>query len=147
MSEADLEPDWETTLTVTLTPAAIAHALFGSAPQAHTGWETCVDPELVVAELSAVDERNGNHCRLVQQEYEEDGNDATFHDWAVELKLGDIIIVGHWRTAVGGSGAEWDWCVNEAERAFAHGCLLIGKRVLRGMVIDDMPSQPPVTRH
>ena len=149
MSEADdMEPDWDIALSVTLTPAAIAHVLFGSAPQVHTGWDTCIDPQLAVAELSAVDELSGNHCRLVQQEYEEeDSGETVWHDWAVELKLKEIYLSAHWRAEVGGSGAEWEWCVTEAERAFTQACLLVGKRVLRGMVVEELPGALPITRH
>ena len=149
MSEADdMEPDWDTALAVTLTPAAIAHVLFGSAPQVHTGWDTCIDPQLAVAELLAVDDLSGNHCRLVQQEYEEeDSGETVWHDWAVELKLKEIYVSAHWRAEVGGSGADWEWCVTEAERAFTQACLLVGKRVLRGMVVEEMPGAPPITRH
>ena len=43
--------------------------------------------------------------------------------------------------------ADWEWCVTEAERAFAQACLLVGKRVLRGMLVEDLPGAPPITRH
>ena len=138
MSESDMEPDWDTALAVNLTPAAIAHVLFNSAPQVHTGWESCIDQDLAVVELVALDDVSGNHCRLIQQEYEEDGaTETVWHDWAVELKLRDIFVTAHWRAVVGGSGAEWEWCVTEAERAFTQACLLVGKRVLRGMVVEE----------
>jgi hypothetical protein len=37
--------------------------------------------------------------------------------------------------------------VTEAERAFTQACLLVGKRVLRGMVVEELPGAPPITRH
>ena len=144
----DMEPDWDTALAITLTPASIAHVIFASAPQVHTGWETCIDQQLAVAELAAIDDLSGNHCRLVQQEYEEeDSGETVWHDWAVELKLKDVYLSAHWRAVVGGPGVEWEWCVNEAERAFTQACLLVGKRVLRGMVVEEVPGAPPITRH
>ncbi len=148
MTSDDIDPDWDTQLTISLTPAVIAHVAFTSAPQVHTGWESCLDPQLIIAELNAVQDETGNHCRLVQQEYEEEGDEnIVWHDWTVELKLGQTFLSAHWRTSVTSSGAEWDWCVREAEAAFKSAGLLVGKRITRGMVVDDLPASANVTRH
>ncbi len=67
-------------------------------------------------------EDNGdNYCRYVEQEYVEDEatEDTIWHDWTVELKLGETFVVAHWRAQVGGSPSEWDWCERESEKAFA----------------------------
>ncbi len=144
------EPDWDTPLTITLTPEAIIYALFSSADTVHTGWESCVDRSLIVSEITAVDEQSDNHCRLVGQEYVEDeAPDVTWHDWAVELKLGEIYVTAHWHSQENASPSDWDWSAQEAETAFSSACLLIGKRVRRGLVVEE-PSRAlrtPRTHH
>jgi len=100
MSPADSghEPDWDAAIDLQLAPAAIIHALFGSAESVHTGWESCIQHDLVVFELSAIDDHSDNHCRLIEQEYVEDpSQEITWHDWIVELKLGRVYISAHWR--------------------------------------------------
>ena len=119
-TDAAMEPDWDAPIKVQLTPAAIIHALFPSADGVHTGLESCVDHALVTQETNAVDDLSGNHCRLARQEYVEDHTpDVTWHDWVVELKLGEIYIAAHWRTQQNANPADWDWCMGEAENAFA----------------------------
>jgi hypothetical protein len=152
MSQPDtnLEPDWDTPLSLTITPGGIMHALYTSADSVHTGWSTCIEASLVVSETTALDEQGDNHCRLVEQEYVEDESpDVTWHDWAVELKIGDVYLVAHWRTQVSASPAEWEWCAEEAEKAFVASCVLMGKRVRRGLVIEEPPDnpRPARTRH
>ena len=85
---SDLEPDWESPLTLSLTPTAIFTVLFASADEVHTAWQSCVDSALVVGENVARDEGSANYCRLVEQEYEEDGSVGPWHDWCVEVKGG-----------------------------------------------------------
>jgi hypothetical protein len=145
-----VEPDWDTPLVLALTPASISHALFASADAVHTGWDSCIDRTLVVEDITAVEERSGNHCRLVKQEYlEDDAPDVTWHDWTVEIKLGDTYIVGHWRLQDTLGPAAWEWYALEAENAFSHACVLIGKRARRGLVIEEAPDAvpPPRTHH
>ena len=149
-TDAVMEPDWDAPIKVQLTPAAIIHALFPSADGVHTGWETCVDHALVTQETNAVDNLSGNHCRLAEQEYVEDHSpDVTWHDWVVELKLGEIYIAAHWRTQQNANPADWDWCMGEAENAFASACVLVGKRTRRGLMVEDPPNTIPAahTRH
>jgi hypothetical protein len=149
MSEASnsSEPDWDTPMALTLTPAAIIQAIFGMAHTVHTGWESCVDPSLTVTELNALDEQTDNHCRLVEQEYVEDqAPDVTWHDWTVELKIGEIHVIGHWQAQVNASPSEWEWCAAEAERAFSSACLLLGRRVRKGLVIEEPTESRPAAR-
>jgi hypothetical protein len=150
--QATEEPDWDTPCSVTLTPAMLIHSLFALAQQVHTGSESCVTPELVVNELMALDERNGNHVRLVEQEYtEDDGGDTLWHDWLVELRLGMVWISAHWQQPLNGSPLEWEWCAQQAEQAFSRACLLVGKQVRPGLSIIDQPPgplpEPSVRRH
>lgn len=152
MTEADtaMEPDWDSPLEIPLTPAAIVHTLFSQAETVHTGWDSCVDHALTVAETTAVDERTGNHCRLVEQEYSEDDEpEVTWHDWTVELKVGEVYVTAHWRAQDSAPPADWDWCASQAESAFASGCVLVGKRVRRGLVIEESPrsERAPRTHH
>ena len=65
------DPDWETPLLLQVAPAALINTLMASATAVHTGWSSCVQDELVVGELNAVDD-NGNHVRLIEQEFVED---------------------------------------------------------------------------
>ncbi len=146
--DAGLDPDWSTELTITLSAGNIAHTLFSSAGQVHTGWDSCVEQDLVVFELNAVEAHSDNHCRLVELEYEEDDQPGVvWHDWTVELKFAEIYLSAHWRALVTAPGAEWDWCAEEARKCFDRACILIGKRVTTGVAIEDMPGVPPETRH
>ena len=149
MRQIDLtdEPDWDVAIDLQLAPAAIIHALFWSAGSVHTGWESCVQHDLVVFELSAIDDHSDNHCRLIEQEYVEDpADEATWHDWSVELKLGRVYISAHWRARLDDSPAEWSWCADEADKAFAAAALLVGKRVRKGLVVESQPTERRVPR-
>ena len=146
------DPDWDVPLTLTLTPAMLIHSLFAQAQQVHTGDESCISAEFVVHELIAVDERNGNRARLVEQEYvEEEGDDTLWHDWAVELRIGAVLITAHWQQPMHASPMEWEWCARQAEQAFSRACVLFGKQVRPGLVVlDEFPSPSPessVRRH
>lgn len=141
------EPDHDGPLTVTLTPAAIMDAIFATAEQVHTGWESCIDPALVVADMTVVDDASGNHCRLAEQSYSEDeAPDVNWHDWAVELKLADTYVTAHWRTQEDASPADGEWCAAEAENAFTRACVLLGKRVRRGLVVEEPVRAPRPAR-
>lgn len=143
----DQDPDWDTPLTLTLTPAMLIHSLFPLAQQVHTGVESCINPELVVNELLAMDERSGNHARLVEQEFVEEGaGDTVWHDWAVEIRIGKVWITGHWQQPVTNSPLEWEWCAKQAERAFSRACVLFGKQVRPGLVVlEEQGGVPPST--
>jgi len=149
-NEHSPDPDWDTPLQLTTTPALLIHALFGTASTVHTGWESCVDNDLAMSELTAMDEVSGNYCRLVEQEYEEDEKEeaAIWHDWAVELRLGTVLITGHWQMQLAGSPADWEWCIREAEKAFDKACALLGKRTRRGVGVEEpqLGTQPPTQR-
>ena len=141
------EPDWDTPLQLSTTPALLIHALFGTASTVHTGWESCIENQLALSELTTMDELSGNYCRLVEQEYEEDDKeeDVVWHDWAVELRLGNVLITGHWQIQLTTSPMDWEWCSGEAEKAFDKACLLFGKRTRRGLGVEepDPGTQPP----
>jgi hypothetical protein len=148
----DQEPDWDSPLHLTLTPAMLIHSLFAMAQQVHTGEASCVNPELVVNELQALDERSGNRVRLVEQEYvEETGDETVWHDWAVEIRIGTVWVTGHWQQPVSVSPVEWEWCGQQAEQAFRQACVLVGKQVRPGLVVLDessaMPPSPSIRHH
>ncbi|MFZ8891416.1 MAG: hypothetical protein ACO2YV_12380, partial [Pseudomonadales bacterium] len=101
-----------------------------------------VDSALVVGENMARDEGSANYCRLVEQEYEEDGSVGPWHDWCVELRLGKAFLSGHWRVPADARGADWAWCSKEAQQAFRQGCLLVGRRVVPGLVLEEVLPPP-----
>jgi hypothetical protein len=149
MSDVDEQgdPDWDMQLSVALSPGAIAHSLFWSADTVHTGWDSCIQHDLIVWEITAIDDNNDNHCRLVEQEYaDEEQAELTWHDWTVEVKLGSVYASAHWRASANSSLSDWDWCAQEAEKAFTGTCLLVGKRVRRGLVVESQSAQPRVPR-
>lgn len=141
----DQDPDWDAPLNLSLTPAMLIHSLFTQAQQVHTGLESCVSEDLVISQLLAVDERNGNWVRLVEQEYlEDDGEDSLWHDWTVEVLVGKTWITAHWQQPMNVSPVDWEWCARQAEQAFSRACVLVGKQVRPGVVvIDDLAGGPP----
>lgn len=139
------QPDWDTPLTFSLTAESIITSLFSSAEEVHTGRDTCVNASFVLTDTTAVDPRTGNHCRLAEQEFTYDEQpDITWHDWAVELRIGEFYILAHWRVQLNESPAMWMWCGTEAENAFVNGCVLIGQRVRRGLVVEADATHVPV---
>ena len=143
----DMDPDWDTPLSLTLTPATIIDTVFGTAESVHTGDDSCVDQSLVVNETTAIDEQNENYCRFVEQEYVEEADpDATWHDWTVEICIDKVMVAGHWRIPVNGSPSDWEWCAVQAEQAFVTACVLVGKRVRRGITIDQPRAAPRPSR-
>ena len=150
MSDAPEGPDWDTPLNITLTPDDLMHTVFAMADEVHTGYDSCVDPKLLCGDVTALDRDGENYCRLVEQEYVEDEEpDLTWHDWAVELKVGSSYITGHWRAQVGYSRADWEHCAKQSAQAFAVGCVLVGQHVREGITIDapHRPPSPARTRH
>jgi lysozyme family protein len=146
-NETSAEPDWDTPLTLTLTPGLLIHALFGTANTVHTGWESCVDNELALNDLVSMDDSSGNYCRIVEQEYMEEGDsDVVWHDWAVELRLGSVIVTGHWQIQTTTSPMDWEWCARQAEDAFEKACVLLGRRVRRGVGVEEPDVDNPAAR-
>ncbi len=145
------EPDWDTQLEVSLTPTGLIHSLFATASSVHTGWSSCVDRSLVVSDLSSMDESTGNYCRLAEQEFVEEGNqEELWHDWTVELRLGEVLVTGHWQIPDNSPPMEWEWCAREAETAFDKACVLFGKRIRRGIGVegpDPQATTPKARRH
>ncbi|MBK1708859.1 MULTISPECIES: hypothetical protein [Marichromatium] len=146
------DPDLDTPLSLTLSPAMLFHALMGSASAVHTGWQSCIDNALVVSELIATDDRVGNYCRLVEQEFVEDEQpDTVWHDWTLEIRIDPVLITGHWQLPATAHPSEWEWNAREARRAFERACVLFGRRTRPGVVIDEpapaAPSVPRASRH
>jgi len=139
------EPDWNNPLPLSLTPALLIHSLMMTASAVHTGWSSCIDEQLVVSSVVSLDDTVGNYVRLVEQEfYEDEDPDAAWHDWTLELRIANILISGHWQVPVTASPMEWAWYAGEAEQAFERASLLVGRRVRKGLVVDDpTPEQLP----
>jgi hypothetical protein len=138
------EPDWDQALVISVTPATLARSLFSTASSVHTGWSSCVDSSLAISDLIAIDERNGNYARLVEQEFfEEEAPDEHWHDWTVEIRIGDVFVTGHWQIQVSAAQLDWEWCSRDAETAFDKATVLVGKRARRVMTIDEDAETPP----
>lgn len=141
------EPDWDTPLSLTITPALLIHALMGTASAVHTGWTSCVDDTLLLSNLVAMDDNAGNYIRLAEQEFVEDEQPETlWHDWTLEVRIGSLLTTGHWHCPSTAHPSEWDWNAREASRAFERACTLIGRRVRRAMAVDEPTPADPVPR-
>ncbi|WP_295449515.1 hypothetical protein [uncultured Thiodictyon sp.] len=141
------EPDWETPLSLTTTPALLIHALMGSASAVHTGWSSCVDESLALSNVVAMDDSAGNYVRLVEQEFVEDGKpDQVWHDWTLEVRIGAILTTGHWQLEASAHPSDWDWNAREARRAFERGCVLIGRRVRETIAVEEPERAEPIPR-
>jgi hypothetical protein len=146
------EPDWDSPLSIQLTPALLIHCLMTTASAVHTGYETCVDDKLVLNDLVSMEDTVGNYVRLVEQEfYEDEDPETVWHDWTLEIRVGRVLTTGHWQMPTNAPPMEWEWNAREAEKAFARACVLIGRRVRQGLIVDEPPpvEQPPQrsTRH
>ena len=153
MEEQDKsEPDWGSPLQLELTPALLIHALMATASAVHTGWSSCIDEKLVVSGVVSMDDAAGNYVRLAEQEfYEDEDPEVVWHDWTLEIRIGNVLTTGHWQVPVSASPMEWEWHAGEAERAFDRACLLLGRRIRKGLVVDEpAPSEqvpPKSSRH
>jgi hypothetical protein len=149
MSLEDNTPDWDQPVTLSIVPSDLINALFVTANSVHTGWSSCVEKALVVNDTAAMDERTGNYVRLAEQELtDEEDSDVTWHDWTVEILLGDVMVTGHWQIQLTAAPLDWEWCAREAESAFEKAALLVGKRVRRTLTVDRGPEPAqPATRH
>lgn len=149
--QASVEPDWEQALPLTMTPALIIHSVMATASAVHTGWESCIDDRLILSNLVAMDDKTGHYVRLVEQEYHEEADPETvWHDWTLEIRIANVLTTGHWQAPVGGPAIESEWQAREAEQAFERACVLLGRRVSRGLVVvEPQPSEGVVrsTRH
>ena len=146
------EPDWDSPLTLRLTPSLLIHSLMATASAVHTGHSTCVDETLVVNNLVTMDDTQGHYVRLVEQEfYEDDDPDTVWHDWTLEISIGKILTTGHWQVPVTAPPMEWEWNAREAEQAFGRACVLLGRRVRPGLAVEEPLTsvQPPprASRH
>lgn len=113
--EDGAEPDWETPLSLTLTPTLLIHSLMATASAVHTAWTSCLDETLILADLVAMDDRVGNYVRLAEQEFVEEGKqEPVWHDWTLEVRIGPVLTTGHWQIEVSAHPSEWDWNAREA---------------------------------
>lgn len=141
------EPDWETPLTLTLTPSLLIHALMHTASAVHTGWQSCMDESLVLSNLVAMDDRAGNYIRLAEQEFVEDGkSEPVWHDWTLEIRIGGVLVTGHWQHEATAHPSEWDWNAREARRAFRRACVLLGRRARPTLSVEEPLAEEPVPR-
>lgn len=146
------EPDWDSPLRIELTPALLIHSLMATASAVHTGWSSCIDDKLVVSSIISMDDAAGNYVRLVEQEfYEDEDPEVVWHDWTLEIRICKVLTSGHWQIPVSASPMEWDWQAREAENAFSRACLFLGRRVRRGITVDEPPASeqlpPRSSRH
>lgn len=140
-------PDWETPLSLTLTPALLIHSLMATASAVHTGWTSCLDETLVLANVVAMDDQVGNYARLAEQEFVEDGKpEQVWHDWTLEVRIGTVLTTGHWQLEVSAHPSEWDWTAREARRAFERASVLFGRRVRPTLAVEDPTPTEPVPR-
>lgn len=150
-NETSGEPDWDTPLTLTTTPSLLIHALMGSASAVHTGWESCVEDSLILSNLVAMDDRVGHYVRLAEQEFVEEGKpDMAWHDWTVEVRIGTVLVTGHWQFEASAHPSDWEWNAREARRAFERACVLVGRRVRPTLAVEEpIPTEsvPRASRH
>jgi len=141
------EPDWDTPLSLTITPALLIHALMGTASAVHTGWSSCVDDTLMLSNLVSMDDANGTYVRLVEQEFiEENQPETLWHDWTLEIRIGAILTTGHWQFQSTAHPSEWEWNAREATRAFERACVLIGRRVRPTVAVEEPVPMDPIPR-
>ena len=149
--ETVIEPEWDSPIDFQMTPRAIIECVFWNADAVHTGYESCIDPKLVIVDTVAHEDNGDNYCRYVEQEYVEDEaqEETTWHDCTVELKIGEVFVVAHWRVLAGGSPSDWDWCAQESEKAFTIASVLVSKRVRKSIAVDTSSYgvRPPRTHH
>lgn len=143
------DPDWDTPLQLTLTPAMLAHVLLETANAAHTGRQSCIEEAAILNQLVAMDDSGHHVVRLVEQEFtDEQEPEIIWHDWVVEICLGQIFIVGHWHVRIGTPAFEWEWHARQAEQAFERACVLLGRRVRRGLWVEEpAPRAVPPRSH
>jgi hypothetical protein len=144
MQTMDKDPDWDHKLTLSVTPTGLIQALFQTASDVHTGWTSCVESNLSLSDLMAVDEHSGNFARLVEQEFSEDEDpDVLWHDWTVEIRIGEVFVTGHWQVQTSAPPIDWEFCAREAENAFEKAAVLMGRRVRRVTAVEEHPEPPP----
>lgn len=145
------EPDWETPLSLTITPALLIHSLMSTASAVHTGWSSCVDDSLVLSNTVAMDDSVGNYVRLVEQEFvEEEQPETLWRDWTLEMRIGSLLTTAHWQFPSTAHPSEWEWNAREAASAFERACVLVGRRVRRTFGVEEpVPTEsvPRTSRH
>jgi hypothetical protein len=106
------------------------------------------DDKLVANDMVSMDGAVGNYVRLVEQDfYEDEDPETVWHDWTLEISIGKILTTGHWQIPSNASPMEWEWTAREADKAFGRACILIGRRVRQGLVVDEpVPIEQPHPR-
>ena len=51
--ETAIEPEWDAPVGLQMTPRAIIECVFWNADAVHTGYESCIDPKLVILDTIA----------------------------------------------------------------------------------------------
>lgn len=145
------EPDWDSPLRLQLTPELIVHAVMDNASAVHTGWQSCVEESVVLDQMQVIDDTGANAIRLVEQEFaDEEEPETAWHDWTLEVRIGKVIVTGHWQVRTNAPPLDWEWHARAAERAFERACVLLGRRARRGLVVEEpMPRDlpPRASRH
>jgi hypothetical protein len=60
------------------------------------------------------------------------------------VRIGKVYTIGHWQLRTNAAQLDWEWHARAAEQAFERACVLVGRRVRRGLVIDEpMPRDLP----
>jgi len=139
------DPDWDSPLSFQLTPELLAHAVMQTASAVHTGWDSCVDEAAILTQIVALGDQGDASVRLLEQELADEEDAAeTWHDWTLEVRVGRLLTVGHWQVRSKSAMLDWEWSAAAAERAFELACVLLGKRVRRGLVVEEpMPRDLP----
>jgi hypothetical protein len=143
--ESGTDPDWDSPLNFRLTPELIVHAVMETASAVHTGWESCVDEEAILSQITAMDDIGERSVRLVEQEFADDEDiSVIWHDWTVEVRAGGVLVAGHWQVRSTSAPLDWEWTMAAAERSFERACVLLGRRVRRGLLVEEpMPRELP----
>lgn len=132
------EPDWDTPLSLTITPAMLIHALMQTAGAVHTGWSSCIDEASVLSSLVAMDDHAGCYVRLAEQEFAEESQpEVIWHDWTLEIRIGSILTTGHWQFPVNAHPSEWEWNAREATKAFERAAVLLGRRTRPTIAVEE----------
>ena len=66
--ETVIEPEWDSPIGFQI-PRAIIECVFWNADAVHTGYDSCIDPKLVIVDTIAHEDNGDNYCRYVEQEY------------------------------------------------------------------------------
>ena len=151
--ETAMEPEWDAPIGLEVTPRAIIECVFWNADAVHTGYESCIESETrdrgiqsptTTTATTTVATSNRSTWKTRPPE------ETTWHDWTVELKLGEVFVVAHWRVLVGGSPTLTGTGASGSRRRRSPiASVLVSKRVRKYTVVDtsSFGPRPPRTHH